>query len=55
MHKRLFGLLPESWQECADFMRRARSELAETRAATLKVIAESRQLMAKIDAVTVKR
>jgi cell division septum initiation protein DivIVA len=39
----------ESRQECAVFMRRARAELAETRAATLKAIAESRELMAKIE------
>jgi hypothetical protein len=45
----------ESRQECADFMRRARAELAETRAASRKAIAESRELMAKIDAVMAKR
>jgi hypothetical protein len=45
----------ESRQECADFMRRARSELAETRTATQKAIAESRELMARINAVMAKR
>jgi hypothetical protein len=45
----------ESRQECADFMRRARAELAETRAGTLKAIAESRELMAKVDAIMAKR
>jgi hypothetical protein len=45
----------ESRQECADFVRRARFELAETRAATLKAITESRELMAKIDAAMAKR
>jgi hypothetical protein len=32
----------ESRQECADFIRRGRAEFAETRATTLKAIAESR-------------
>jgi hypothetical protein len=41
----------ESRQECADFIRRSRADFAETRAATLKAIAESRELMANIDAV----
>jgi ATPase subunit of ABC transporter with duplicated ATPase domains len=40
----------ESRQECADFIRRGRAEFAETRAATLKAIAESREFMTKIDA-----
>jgi hypothetical protein len=44
----------ESRQECADFIRRGRAEFAETRATTLKAIAESRELMAKIDAVMAK-
>jgi hypothetical protein len=44
----------EIQRECADAARRARSEVAETRAATLKAIAESRGLMAKIDAVMAK-
>jgi hypothetical protein len=44
----------ESRRECADFVRRGRAEFAETRAATLKAIAESRELMAKIDAVMAK-
>ena len=44
----------ESRQECADFIRRGRAEFAETRAATIKAIAESRELMAKIDAVMAK-
>jgi hypothetical protein len=45
----------ESRRECADSVRRGRAEFAETRAATLKAIAESRELMAKIDAVMAKR
>ena len=44
----------ESRQECADFLRRARAEFAETSAATLKAIAESRELMGNIDAVMAK-
>jgi hypothetical protein len=40
----------ESRQGCADFIRRGRAEFAETRAATLKAIAESREFMTKIDA-----
>jgi hypothetical protein len=44
----------ESRQECADFVRSARADAA-TRAATLKAITESRELIAKIDAVMAKR
>jgi hypothetical protein len=45
----------ESRRECADFIRRSRAEFAQTRAATLKAIAESRELMANIDGVMAKR
>ena len=36
-------------RECADAVRRAQAELAQTRAATRKTIIESRELMARID------
>jgi hypothetical protein len=36
-------------RECAEMARRARAELVETRAATGKIIIESRKLMAEID------
>jgi hypothetical protein len=38
-------------REYADFTRRALADFAETRAATLKAIAESRELLAKIDVI----
>jgi hypothetical protein len=49
MRKRLFGLLPRAGK-----MRRFHTSCAgraESRTATLKAITESRELMAKIDAV----
>jgi hypothetical protein len=45
----------EARRECADMARRARTELAETRAASQKAIAESRKLIAEADAILAKR
>jgi hypothetical protein len=41
-------------RELADMARRSRTELAETSAATQKAIFDSRELMAKIDAIVAK-
>jgi hypothetical protein len=45
----------EIQRECADAARRTRSEMAEIKAGARKAIAESRELMAKADAVMAKR
>jgi len=45
----------ETRYECADRARRARSELAEIRAATRKTIIGSRELIADIDSVLAER
>jgi hypothetical protein len=45
----------EARHECADMARRARFELAETRAASRRTIAESRNLTAEADAVPARR
>jgi hypothetical protein len=44
----------EARRECAEMARRTCFEMADTRAATRKAIIESRELMAKIDAVMAK-
>ncbi len=41
----------ETRRACTDFTRRALGDFAETRAGSLKAIAESRELMAKIDII----
>ena len=45
----------ETRRECADMARRSRSEMAEIRAAARKMIIESRELMAEVDAILAKR
>ena len=45
----------ETRRECTVLARRALAQVAEARAATRKTIIESRELMAKIDAVLAKR
>lgn len=45
----------ESRRECRRVLDRARSEMAEIRAATRKTIIESRELMAEADAVIARR
>jgi hypothetical protein len=45
----------ESRHECRLAFDRARSEMAEIRAATRKTISESRELMAEADAVLARR
>ena len=45
----------ESRRECANAVRRTRSEMAETRAVTRKTIIESQELMAEVDDVIARR
>jgi hypothetical protein len=45
----------ETRHECADLLRRSRSDLAEIRAVTQKAIAASRELMVEADAAIVRR
>ena len=45
----------ETRREDANALRRARTELVETRAATQKTITDSRELMAEADAIIARR
>jgi hypothetical protein len=45
----------ETRRECAEMARRSRFEMAEVRAATLKTVIESQELMAEADAILAKR
>jgi hypothetical protein len=45
----------ETRRECADLLRRSRSDVAEIRAVTQKAIAASRELMVEADATIARR
>ena len=53
--REIVRIAAETRRECADMARRSRSEMAEIRAAARKMIIESRELMAEVDAILAKR